>query len=239
MSESRPPTDQHTAPSMTDDEETQAVVAAKAIIEGATDTNEALLSHEAVVAVINNSVYDTRCHIKSKERYGGNVSVDSMRVRPVGEKLAGEFLDQGILEKVAIEASKGIPFSRVKPGSEHGDESIVMLAYSTLNRGGNYMKNRGRHYNYTNSMGGAGNVFQYNLFLPQSVADDILARARTEPRIMRQLGDEIMMREYSQDEWNKVRPPFDNWREINDGVERLAIVEGLDGRPEEAKVIEF
>ncbi len=241
MSEVPQPTDQMQPQQPIDDgdEHAQAVTAAKAIVEETIDTPEASLSPEEIAAIVDDSVYHTQSHINGRSRQSGNVTVDSMRVKYVDDKLAGRFLDEGVLEKLVVETAETIPFSRAKPDSTHGDEPITMLSYSTMNRGDPYMRTRGKYYHYPNSLGGAGSFFQFNLFLPKSVADEVVAHVPRDPSIIRQLGDEIMSRDYSEEEWAKVRPPFEQWQEENDGIARLAITRGLDEGPENAQIVEF
>lgn len=221
------------------DDGARADVLANVVTEATAEKPEVSLTPEEIVAIVEDSVYDTRSHISGRERDSGSIPVDSMRTCPIDIKLAAKFLDQGILERLAVVHSSNISFGRVKPDSQRNEEPIVGLMYTTLNRGEPYAKDRSKNYYYRNSMGGSGNFFQFNLFVPKSTADRVLSAIEYDPATIRQIGDVLMSREYSEEEWDKVKPPFEAWRGENGGVERLAIVSDTEAGPEDAQILEF
>jgi hypothetical protein len=142
------------------------------------------------------------------------------------------FVDQGIPEVVTINTIEGTAFGRVVDSqSEKGDEDTVCVTYETLTNGYD------NKYRY-----GKGDFLRLRIFLPRSEAEEMVQAITDKPEVLRQLTESFMTEKlHVGEQWDKkIRPPYEAWRELDNGVSRMAICSEVKiARPDDSKIIEF
>jgi hypothetical protein len=181
------------------------------------------------------------------------------------EDVGVTFVQEGVPEVVTVakaedfDFSKGAGFSKTRDpeirrslaGSswqigEQKGEKIYVLQYATAteNPDGNQKypyKDRGDT--------GRNTEFSYAMLLPESQAREVEAAMKIDPSLARQLGDLLVfntktvgnnsdrIRSLWQDP--KFKPPYDKWRQINGGVDRMAFRTASNQTAEQAQIVEF
>lgn len=157
--------------------------------------------------------------------------------------LLKQFAEAGVPEVVTFQKFPDDKYRDVVPGTAHPDEAVVRFAYETVTRSrqGVYQgKLRGYSDSYGDAGGRSGNYILYSVFLPESQADK-LRQAITENPALTQEITTAMMTEYfgaTAEEWQKMGPNYDKWRELDGGVSRVAIRDRFDQSLQDSTIIQ-
>jgi hypothetical protein len=88
--------------------------------------------------------------------------------------------------------------------------------------------------------------FNYTLLLPQTVAKELNKAMRARPQLARELGDILVLNPDAEqgwiailDAWEDWKPPYEKWREVNDGVNRMAFRTASDQSVDQSTIVEF
>jgi hypothetical protein len=103
-----------------------------------------------------------------------------------------------------------------------------------------------------------GQYFGYRVVAKTDEVQEIWQTLRQDPQVVRNLADMMVMdpeliegnasykplsdanRRHFQEKWQRqVRPPYDDWKEVNGGVNRVAFRSSPDQTPEQCEIVEF
>jgi hypothetical protein len=181
------------------------------------------------------------------------------------EDVGTTFVQEGAPEVVTIakaedfDFSKGMGFSkahdpeirRTLAGSswqigEQRGEKYYVLQYATTTEDSD---GRQKYPYKDRGDTGRNTEFSYAMLLPESQARELEAAMKIDPSLARQLGDILVfntktvgansdrIRSLWQDP--KFKPPYDKWRQINGGVNRMAFRTASNQTAEQAQIVEF
>jgi hypothetical protein len=178
-------------------------------------------------------------------------------------ELLGEFLHQRITEVVTVRSPKRvIPVRRAKPTSYKPDENLAAIDYevSTDGKDSVIIKNQLRQkdpatyralsYSYFANSPKSGkplqvpkaDIFRMSIFLPESDAQELVQAIQGDTQTIRDTVDLAMRQEIEASEmWDEdgVRPPYEDWKELNGGVNRIALRDDMKKGPEQREILEF
>ncbi len=156
--------------------------------------------------------------------------------RSVG--LLKQFEAHSVSEVITIQEMGG-SMKFAKPDTTKPDEPVVMVGYQTTNRRQLYEEVK---YPQPMARGGAGtgNSMLTCLFMPKSAAVELVNAMQTDPAIIREAVDVAMRQEVeASTTWDQMKPPYDKWREINGGVDRIALRNSFEADTNQAQILEF
>lgn len=107
------------------------------------------------------------------------------------------------------------------------DEKTMAITYETV-------------FRYVDTTGRGGNMRYFTIFLPESQGKLLIEGIESNPEMIHNLAD-IVLRDKvgAPDNWQDSKPPYDEWKATNGGVNRIAIRTDLSQHPEESQVLEF
>lgn len=124
----------------------------------------------------------------------------------------------------------------------------AVISYETTNEtGGTPYEHRGYSQGYTafeyiDNIGRGGNMFRLHLFIKPDIARSLVDAVERTPGLIRKLADKFMREQIgANDAWGKSKPPYERWKQINKGVNRIALMDlsKTDGDLKNAKILEF
>jgi hypothetical protein len=198
--------------------------------------------HELLGQMLDNAGYMTYASRGSRGfDSDGNVSGERLRdwqhsTSQIRKELVDDFARAGITEVVTISESS-VPYGRVNPKSLKPHEPVTVLTYETMSNG---VESTSK-YPYEDAFGRNGASFYMNLYLPQSDAITLLGWLREQPTLIRDAAATVMQRLETNGRFrgeSSNLPPYDKWRKINNGVERLAIRKSFYATPEQSVIVE-
>ena len=88
-----------------------------------------------------------------------------------------------------------------------------------------------------------GNQLLVQLYLPKSNADELLVAVQNDPTVIRGTIDTLMRQELKAgDSWDGpqgVRPLYDEWDQVNGGVNKIALRTDMLQGPQDSNILEF
>jgi hypothetical protein len=142
---------------------------------------------------------------------------------------------QGITEAVFI--SDDLPkvtFGTFNPNSKHTDDSIVVVRYQTLATGS-------KKYKFNSPLKRSGLDIKAQILLPKTIADQLGQEIQQDPKTIRQVIDNIIQeRIQAGTDWDSARPPYEEWAEVNQSVNKMLLYSGkVNDFFKQAKVLEW
>jgi hypothetical protein len=127
--------------------------------------------------------------------------------------------------------------------AEATEPSVVMI-YETVTRSriGEYDgKLKGYGKVATEAFNRPGNYFYGAVVLPESKATEMRTAIEADPTVIHELMDTIVTERLgeTQADWDKCRPPYEKWREMDGGISRIAIRDGFAQQPARNQIIEY
>lgn len=170
---------------------------------------------------------------------------------PASDKFKAKQVAKGVTEHVKIyETNRRM--GEFKDSSAYPDEPTIIMLYETttgtrdttslskadLDRLSEYQQAH-------RSSGAQDSALLVQIHLPKTVGLEFMEKARNNPGLYRELVDVAMRQEVGMsDSWeggrNAIKPPYEAWKEINGGVNRIAVTDrSLDPDNYQTKTIEF
>lgn len=143
--------------------------------------------------------------------------------------LDAKFVQYDISEVVTIVPLKGSKFGEFNQTGVSADEEAVLITYETLSGGPR-----------TKFRNGLGNILQLTMVLPQSEASAFTQLLQEDPSVIRDLTDSLMVDKFQAGQpWEKARPPYKQWEELNGGINRIALRHDFRASAEQSQIFEF
>ena len=133
------------------------------------------------------------------------------------------------------EVSELLTFLEVPAGlASKYEEKLCLLRYDTVTRTASH------RYDYEDGRGRTGNQFNYALILKEEEAVELLEEIKNNPQIAREIGELLMQERVGVPEaWDTFRPPYDDWKAVNGGINRIALRTGYNAGQDEYEILEF
>ena len=214
-------------------------------------------SHEALIdnvvrtsAIAANNIWLRRDDVPSQyfKGYGGSMfsTIINKRARkpsiasPLKTKTFGkikeEFVAQHVSELVTVTPLTDTKFADFDRDSAAASEEAVMVKYEPLSD----QSSLNSPYRWRAHKGAPGQGLNLAMIMPMSLAQKLTEAIQQEPKVVRELMDTIMSREFEAGEaWKEFRPPFEDWQAANDGVNRIALRTDMSARVDTSQVLEF
>lgn len=134
-----------------------------------------------------------------------------------------------------------------------GGEPLAVVEYSTLSGKGRYPYDRYSDPKILPERRGGQTSLRWVMVLPESTAAELRTAIIEDPDLVRLMSEAIvtnpdargiLSREDSpnpitRELWERSRPPYEAWKDINGGVERIALRDGRSQPANEARILEF
>lgn len=150
-----------------------------------------------------------------------------------------QYQNEGITEVVTVRPTHE-KLKTFAADSAKGDEAMTIITFETTNRGEADPATKDK-YKYT--VDGKENCeLRVHLFLAASDATDLMTAVSHQPEVIREAIDVAMHERIgATTSWwgGGLRPPYDEWKQANHGVNRIAVRGGLDVPPAASAILEF
>ncbi|HXR50017.1 MAG TPA: hypothetical protein VN778_03240 [Verrucomicrobiae bacterium] len=147
---------------------------------------------------------------------------------------AKELLAMGVSEVVTV-SNPQQKFGRFDRKSPQADEDAVQIDYKTLT--GETAK--GSPYKYRSKVV-SGNSLSVGIVLPKTEADQFVQAVHDDPQVMRELVEALMAERFDAGEsWENARPSYEDWRNVNEGVNRIAFRPTPTTYPAQSEALTF
>jgi hypothetical protein len=148
-----------------------------------------------------------------------------------------EFAAKHVSELLTIGSVQGSTFGDFEKDSPAGSEEAVMVKYEPLSDQSNVHTPYRWH---VHGASGGGQGLNLTMIMPNTLAQKLKHVAEQEPQVVRELVDTVMSREFELgDSWKEVRPPYETWQALNNGVNRIALRTDMAARVDSSQVLEF
>jgi len=172
--------------------------------------------------------------------YTNRVSVElaekTMRTRTDVE-VKSKLRAKGVAEIFTFTSLLKSSLAQLVPG--HGSEPgpLTIVTYETT-IGDIY--NKGPRYTQGNSYA-PGVKTSYHLFMSPTNAADLETAVRETPRLVHELTDTLMQDTFgiTPKTWKELGPQYEAWKDLNGGVNRIAVRNGIGDTANKADILEF
>jgi hypothetical protein len=175
-----------------------------------------------VANVIYDNLGETRVGFMPKDN-GGDIRKDII------EWFDNEDIPEVVLISPEIPKTK---FGITNPNSKYKEDPLVVVRYQTV------AKPYGK-YDYTGG-GRGGSYMRAQIFLPKTLANQLSQAIQEDPAIIREMITKVMEdRVQAGEDWDKSRPPYEEWNKINEGNNKMMLYVGDFTYIEDGKVLEW
>jgi hypothetical protein len=145
------------------------------------------------------------------------------------------FVERDVPETLTTTTFAKRKFNIINPSSPKAEEPLTILTYETVTA-----DSPNRKYSYPEHANRPGNDLRLHILLPQSSAETFLQATQDDPEAIRSAVDMLMTEQVGAGQgWEEMKPPYEDWREANEGVRRMAFRTNLDQPADQARVVDF
>jgi len=153
-----------------------------------------------------------------------------IKIAPIAPTHKRQFAAQGVSEIVTIHPLRET-FSAYDKDSSHAIEKAVQISYQTVSGSGTPYKHNDKV---------TGNSLSVGMVLPESRVQEFEQVVHENPSIMRELAEVVMTERINAGEsWEAARPPYEEWKQFNGGVNRIALRHSVIETPEQSQVLTY
>lgn len=184
-----------------------------------------------IKGIENMSGLNTLTHNTDKRSFIGKLPANVQQASE-DEWPTESFTESGVPEIITVNTydNKFVGNSHPKAG-----EKLSVLVYQT-----DSAKNGKYQQQYRDDRGRPGCIFSAAIAMPESDAIRIIEATKDKPETIHDVMD-VYMRDIlgAQEGWDKSKPPYDAWKEMNEGVGRIAIRTDAHHGPEQSDIVEY
>lgn len=139
-----------------------------------------------------------------------------------------------ISEVITLTSLDDSPFAAYMPNSPKGKADVTVFTYETTKGNVGYRM-------AGPSTSPKDNYIRYHLILPREQAAELRNMVTENPTIVRDLTKAVEVDYFGipEDEYSSLGPHYEDWKQINGGVNRIIVREGFDAPLRTADVVEF